>query len=67
MIDLQKKNLVDQKKFNCILFVHLREFEAQIRTYEGEDPLANWYRYEIQNTNHLGMCFRASHIEVKTL
>ncbi|XP_027036615.1 mitotic checkpoint serine/threonine-protein kinase BUB1-like [Pocillopora damicornis] len=22
-----------------------REFEAQIRTYEGEDPLANWYRY----------------------
>ena len=25
-----------------------RAFEAEIRTYEGKDPLDIWYRYEIQ-------------------
>ena len=30
---------------SAFYFVLSREFEAQIRTYEGEDPLDIWYRY----------------------
>lgn len=32
---------VDQTR----IYKEKREFEAQIRTYEGEDPLDIWYRY----------------------
>ena len=39
-------NIRPSSIINSFIFLHIfREFEAQIRTYEGEDPLDIWYRY----------------------
>jgi len=41
---------VEQMNLKFYFVVFLREFEAQIRTYEGEDPLDIWYRYAKDTT-----------------
>ena len=29
----------------CVYIVFFRAFEAEVRTYTGDDPLEVWYRY----------------------